>query len=428
MTRIRCLSVALVTLLLAVAPATAQQRWSEGPEYTVVQKPQPVDRRLVGSWDLWISGGVDYVTDGRDVFQRYTPGAGRGRIVVGGDGRYQWGSYTGRMVEVRPYFAQDHLRYWLLRDQAGSYVVTYEDGGALLRILHSSGGIMATGDRPGAARNGATQAMAEPAPASPAPSQAPAHTGMNPLGVEWRGAQPAPTQAPSTRSAPATSAVASNPLGMEWRSGASSNPPPAATRQPNPLGVEWHTAATPARPSPSPVPPPPPTEPMPATGSPAPARPSPSSPAPAPTPIPTPTPTPAPSIPDGPPSSSPGASPVVPAAPVVSDAVAIAGVWGYRKMRFGPGVDGEMSVRGTLTLRSDGSYRQELLIGEFVNPYTGSYTQAGPEVQVVNPSHEERWSVRREGDRLFITVVGTTPPIEYVLELMPDDPTGGALP
>ena len=86
-------------------------------------------------------------------------------------------------------------------------------------------------------------------------------------------------------------------------------------------------------------------------------------------------------------------------------------------MRFGPGVDGEMGVRGTLILRPDGSYRQDLYIGEFVNPYTGSYRVSGSAVHVVNPVREERWSVRREGDRLLLTLTGTTPQTVYTLEL-----------
>lgn len=384
MDRVRHLTILLLTIALHATSAGAQQRWSEGPEYTVVERPRALDGRLVGSWDLWISGGVDYLTDGRDVYQRFTPGTGRGRIVVRRDGRYQWGESSGRLVEVRPYFAQDHLRYWLLKDQTGSYLLTYDERGTPFRILHTVGGVMATGERAGGSKVASSPAPSNPP--TPKPDEAQPAQASNPLGVEWRGGASA---------APAPLPTQPNPLGVEWQGSTSASPAPTSTRS-NPLDVEWRTAApAPASPA-APTSPPEPVRPEPVR--PEPVRPEPVSPAPV--------------------------NPPVPA--VGGGAVPVAGVWGYQKMRFGPGTDGEMPVRGTLVLRPDGSYRQELLIGEFVNPYSGSYSVAGSDVRVVNPSHEERWTVTREGERLLITVAGTTPPVVYTLELLKPCAPGAA--
>ncbi len=430
----------LAVIALVSAPAGAQQRWSEGPEYTVVRNPQALDARVIGAWNLWISGTVDHVTDGRSVYQRYTPGTGRGLLLIASDGRYTWGPSRGRLREIRPYFAMDHLRYWLLTDETGSYVITYETEGKSVRMLHASGGILATGER-----RGGSVASTPTSPTSPTTSPRPGapDSPVNPLGVEWQtGGSSSSAPPPVTGSSSATSG--GNPLGVEWQTtGSSAGAVPPATSptiRSNPLGLEWRTNAstsptTSTRPEPAPAAAPDPGAPKP--GAPKPEAPKPEAPKPeSPKPV---TPKPAAPKPEAPKPGTPKPAAPKPEAPkpeapkpgvqqpvAPTPAVDLVGVWRYQQMRFGPGSDGAMSVQGTLVLRPDGTYSQELHIGQFVNPYNGTYTTSEAQVHVVNPVREERWIVQRQGDELLIALQGSSPLTVYTLKLQKACTTGAS--
>lgn len=307
--------VSLVSLTLAVAalPAAAAAQntpvWST-PTRTeqvdparmerapVVSKPGPIDRRLVGAWDVWISGAVTYRTDGRAVYQRYEPGAAMNRLQISTDGRYQWGDRKGRLVEVQPWHAQEGRRYWRIANAQGTeYEFYYADGDKLVVLFGGVGGHAATGTRlsgsPGAtsASGGASAASSFAAgdrveiewsgrwfggrivradkgrylvsydgydrswdewvaPARlrrPAAAPAPAPGAARPASPATP-ATPAPTSGPARPAAP--SAPAGNPLGVEWVGGGSSSAtsrPSQPTAGSNPLGVEW--AGTNARPA-----------------------------------------------------------------------------------------------------------------------------------------------------------------------------------
>ncbi|HEX5581138.1 MAG TPA: hypothetical protein VFX39_06130 [Gemmatimonadaceae bacterium] len=395
--------MSLVSLTLAVAalPAAAAAQntpvWST-PTRTeqvdparmerapVVSKPGPIDRRLVGAWDVWISGAVTYRTDGRAVYQRYEPGAAMNRLQISADGRYQWGDRKGRLVEVQPWHAQEGRRYWRIANAQGTeYEFYYADGDKLVVLFGGVGGHAATGTRlsgsPGAtsASGGASAASSFAAgdrveiewsgrwfggrivradkgrylvsydgydrswdewvaPARlrrPAAAPAPAPGAARPASPASPAtpATPAPTSGPARPAAP--SAPAGNPLGVEWVGGGSSSAtsrPSQPTAGSNPLGVEW--VGTNARPAP--VTPPAPPEPAP---------------------------------PPPPPTTTRGSTDAALAA-------ALTDRWLYRAVAFvgnGTTTSETRGVSGSLVLEADGSYAQSLVIGGIGNNVKGSW-------------------------------------------------------
>lgn len=374
-----------------------------------VARPGPIDPRLAGAWDVWISGAVTYNTDGRSVYQRYEPGAAMNRLEIAADGRYRWGSSTGRLVEVLPWHHQPERRYYRVVHSSGvEYDFYYGDGDRLVILFGGAGGHASTGTRlaggtlaPSPAGGRSRTANREPVRA-PAPSPAARAGSGNPLGVEWAGsgsgnAGPAPQQPAgnnplgvewaggrSGNTAP-QQAAGSNPLGVEWRTGSSTGNRPPAPAAGNPLGVEWAGAGNPgggnARPQPNP------TRPQPQPVPPQPVRPEP------------------------------------PAPPVQGGAISpstLAARWMYEAVAFtgGSGTVSETSgVSGSLTFKSDGRYEQALYIGGILNAIAGTYRVAGSRI-ITNydwngrPASDEFIAqLDASGDRL--TLVGNRSPKAY---------------
>lgn len=141
------------------APTTTQQ-WAEvvvteqiDPSHfdraKEVPNPGPLETRLVGEWELWVPGGFWYSSDGRNVYQHYTPGAAMNRLVIRADGSYRWASAQGRLVEVRPWHAQPDRRYYRVQAESGSEYEIYWDSSSdrLLMLFGGVGGHAATGSR-----------------------------------------------------------------------------------------------------------------------------------------------------------------------------------------------------------------------------------------------------------------------------------------
>jgi hypothetical protein len=195
---------------LFVAAQTAQQD-SRSPD---VPRPGPFDRRLVGAWDVWISGAVTYSTDGRSVYQHYEPGAAMNRLEIRPDGGYRWGKKEGRLVEVLPWHHQADRRYYRVVHASGTdYDLYYGSGDKLVVLFGGVGGHASTGTRLSGSGGAAQTASTTSAPAPVRQSPTGAASGgapSNPLGVEWAGSGNGKTKASGT---------ASNPLGVEWAGG-----------------------------------------------------------------------------------------------------------------------------------------------------------------------------------------------------------------
>jgi hypothetical protein len=161
--RIRALLI-LVLGALSVAPLAAQTTgvWStptrtqqvdpermNNPE--VVARPGPLERMLVGTWELWVPGGVWYSSDGLTVYRNYTPGAVMNRLSIRADGGYRWGDHEGRLVEIRPWFAQEGDRYFAVAMDTSNRYMARWDGSQkrLLLFFWGVGGHAATGTRIG---------------------------------------------------------------------------------------------------------------------------------------------------------------------------------------------------------------------------------------------------------------------------------------
>lgn len=141
------------------APSGSGQ-WSQ-PTYTqqvdprtmdnpdIVAMPGPLHPGIVGTWDLWVPGGMWYSSDGSRVYRNYTPGADMNRLHIQADGSYRWGSYRGRLTEVKPWFAQAGERYYAVQmDSNTRYMARYDPGtGKLNMFFWGVGGHAASGTR-----------------------------------------------------------------------------------------------------------------------------------------------------------------------------------------------------------------------------------------------------------------------------------------
>lgn len=250
-----------------------------------VRRAGPVDSRIVGVWDVWISGAVTYTTDGRSVYQQYEPGAAMNRLEIASDGRYRWGNKMGRLVEVLPWHHQSGRRYYRVVHSGGTeYDFYHADGDRLVILFGGVGGHASTGTR-----LTGNAASASSAPVSPAAPRPPAGERVE---VEWKGrwlparvvgveggryrisydgydsswdewvtparirkpgadnrqAAPSPTgQSPHADSSGAA-------RGAAWGGNRGGNSAPSQPPGNNPLGVEWAgsgTASQPAPPQPS---------------------------------------------------------------------------------------------------------------------------------------------------------------------------------
>lgn len=132
------------------APTYTQQvdpKRMEHPE--IVARPGPIERRLVGNWNLWVPGGIWYSSDGSTVYRNYTPGAAINRLRIAADGRYVWGNHRGHLVEIKPWFANPGERYFAVQMDANNrYMARYDARtGKLNLFFWGVGGHAATGER-----------------------------------------------------------------------------------------------------------------------------------------------------------------------------------------------------------------------------------------------------------------------------------------
>lgn len=99
--------------------------------------------------ELWVPGGIWYSTDGSTVFRNYTPGAAMNRLTIGSDGNYRWASGRGRLIEIRPWFAQEGERYFAVQmSPEARYMARYDAAkGRLNLFFWGVGGHAATGKR-----------------------------------------------------------------------------------------------------------------------------------------------------------------------------------------------------------------------------------------------------------------------------------------
>jgi hypothetical protein len=235
----------------ALPPQTQQvdPRKMDNPD--VVARPGPLERMLAGSWELWVPGGVWYSSDGRSVYQHYTPGAAMNRLTIRADGSYQWGGQKGRLVEVRPWFAQEGQRYYAVSMNASTRYMARWDAAKdqLLMFFWGVGGHAATGARIGkapAAPPASPTAPTTPVPTPGALATAPQPAG-NPLGVEWVSSSPA-VPAPAQTAAPSVDpACAPNALGVVWAQCKSTTPPAPPAPAASPLVNNWRYASVQAR-------------------------------------------------------------------------------------------------------------------------------------------------------------------------------------
>lgn len=102
----RHVALGLVLAALAGLPTTGgAQRTASAPEVVAYLEPG-----MVGVWDVWISGAVQYHTDGRSVYQRYSPGSAMNRFEIKPNGDYQWGAKKGMLAPAKPWFARARRR------------------------------------------------------------------------------------------------------------------------------------------------------------------------------------------------------------------------------------------------------------------------------------------------------------------------------
>lgn len=110
-----------------------------------VENPAPFQAELAGTWDIWVPGGIWYSSDGRTIFQNYTPGAAMNRLVIHADGKYEWAAKKGALLEVRPWYAQEGRRYFrIVQANAAEYELFLKDG-QLIFLFGGVGGHAATG-------------------------------------------------------------------------------------------------------------------------------------------------------------------------------------------------------------------------------------------------------------------------------------------
>lgn len=430
-----------------------------------VANPDPLDLRITGNWEVWIPGTMQYLTDGRAVYQQYQPGAAMNQLEIAQDGSYRWGGRSGRLEEVRPWHYQSGRRYYRMRHVNGNeYEFYHGDGDRLVVLFGGVGGHAATGTREGGGSQqsaiAATQTLragehveaewngrwfpaqirkAEagrylisydgydsswdewvapariragspgakaPGTSSPQPSTAPAN---NSLGVEWRGSSSAsvhPNPAPTS---------GSNPLGVQWQ-GETRTAAPATVGGDNPLGIAWVTNG-----------PPPAAVPVPLVVPPQPKNPT----SPSPVPIPPPAIGQAPLLP-APPTTSPPppAQPLLPphptptAPPTTGQPSLLVDRWVYQAVAFHSSdgrVDSEhRDIRGALTFKPDGSYEQDLNIGGIVNAIKGRYRIVGDRVTTEyswrgQPASDEMVTAFSADGRILTLVRNESPIVWYTL-------------
>ncbi|MGS1017490.1 hypothetical protein [Allosphingosinicella humi] len=115
----------------------------------VVANARPHESGLNGRWELWVPGGFWYSSDGTAIYRRYTPGASINRLVIRADGTYRWGDRSGRLIEVRPWFANAGERYYAVQmDAQNRYMARFDAAtGKLNLFFWGVGGHAASGTR-----------------------------------------------------------------------------------------------------------------------------------------------------------------------------------------------------------------------------------------------------------------------------------------
>lgn len=81
--------------------------------------------------------------------RHHTPGASSNRLAIRADGTYLWGDRSGRLVEVRPWFANAGERYYAIQmDAENRYMARFDAAtGKLNLFFWGVGGHAASGTR-----------------------------------------------------------------------------------------------------------------------------------------------------------------------------------------------------------------------------------------------------------------------------------------
>ena len=140
MRKVLIIWIAAVFDLGITSPAMAQSQKT---------KSASIEKGITGSWEVWIPGAVTYTAKENAVYQKYIPGAAMNRLEIRSDGSYQWGNQKGRLIEVRPWHAQEGRRYYRISDLKGNeYDFWYDTSKNQLTVLFGEvGGHAATGTR-----------------------------------------------------------------------------------------------------------------------------------------------------------------------------------------------------------------------------------------------------------------------------------------
>lgn len=392
-----------------------------------VANPARLDRALTGAWDVWIPGSVTYSSDGRTVYRNYQPGAAMNRLDIAADGRYRWGNASGRLEEVRPWYHQPGRRYYRLRHASGDeYEFHRSDGDQLIVLFGGVGGHAATGTR---LSGGAKASSTGSAPAWAAgagveilwngrwfpgriheAADGRYRVGYDGYGSNWDEwvdaarlrALPGTAPAPAAGQPPPVPANGSAPLDVQWQGQAASVPVPVAGGSAsNPLGVQWQGAGAATQPQPT-APPPAPTAPT------LPVAPV------------------APAAPGNPPVARPAPvppAPVAPVAPAPSPQIAAVLVnrWRFEAIAFQDSTGStNVDATGTLTLRADGRYEQDLYIGGILNAVRGTYAVDGQRLLThydwAGQPASEVMDVKLSGDGRQLTLLRHgSPMVHYTL-------------
>ena len=118
---------------------------------TYAQKKNTVPNTLVGKWDVWIPGAITYTQKETKVYQVYEPGSALSQLQLHADGSYQWGNSKGKLLKVKPWYADENRVYFRIRDLRNNvYDFWYKEAtDELIFLFGEVGGHAATGSRIG---------------------------------------------------------------------------------------------------------------------------------------------------------------------------------------------------------------------------------------------------------------------------------------
>lgn len=115
------------------------------------QTKRAVPASIIGKWDVWIPGAITYVHKDASVYQVYESGSAMSQLHIAADGSYKWGNSESKLIEVRPWYADENRRYFSIKDLRDNvYDFWYkEQTDELVFLFGEVGGHAATGSRIG---------------------------------------------------------------------------------------------------------------------------------------------------------------------------------------------------------------------------------------------------------------------------------------